>query len=206
MKSIKEFIKENSTLLFKPHSLNNKLAVFDEKGFFLSKETQSAYDLIKNEPHIYVAWCANSKGFYYVGKSFQKGGRWKRQHAYHLGTLAYHLIGKIRYDDQNHSHWIENWMHPETLNVFDDKTYSIELKEHVHICFIPFDFYSKIFLSTSLGNPDIMETSNLDKKDIKKINTDFEKLLIDSYLNDNLILLNVQNNKKNKKINHAKNK
>jgi hypothetical protein len=77
MKAILEYIKNNSTLLFKNHSKNSLKAIFDSKGFWLSEEAQIVYNKIKNQPHLYVAWTLQNEGYYYVGKSFQNGGRWK---------------------------------------------------------------------------------------------------------------------------------
>jgi hypothetical protein len=182
MQIIKNYVKENSSLLFKYHSVDYKKALLDNKGFYFTDETQKIYNQIKDKPHVYVAWCANQNGYYYVGKSFQIGGRWKRQHAYHLGTLAHHLLNTIRYDDQNHMHWIENWMLKDTLKVVEQDTYSVELKELINICFIPFEIYSN------------QNYINLEKSEIRKINSIFEKQLIQSYKQDNKVLLNIQHN------------
>jgi len=182
MQIIKNYVRENSKLLFEYQSESNHIAIFDSKGFFFSAGTQTFYNQIKNQPHLYVSWTENIKGHYYVGKSFQNGGRWKRQHAYHLGTLAHHLHSTIRYDDQNHAHWIEHWMNSDSMNVIDGNTYSIELKEPVYICFIPFTLYSN------------QDYNTLHKTEVRKINTNIEKQLIQSYRNDNIHLLNVQHN------------
>lgn len=182
MQIIKNYVRENSNLLFEHQPENNQLIIFDSKGFFFSAETQAVYNQIKNQPHLYVAWTESRKGHYYVGKSFQSGGRWKRQHAYHLGTLAHHLHNSIRYDDQNHVHWIEHWMNSDSMKAFDENTYTIELKKSVYICFIPFEHYSN------------QDYNTLQKIEIREINTNIEKQLIQSYRNDNIHLLNVQNN------------
>jgi len=184
MQLVKDYVKGNSSILFKGQTLNNQLAIFDSKGFYLSDEAQLLYDKIKNQPHIYVAWTKSKNGYYYVGKSFQIGGRWKRQHAYHLGTLAHHLLNNIRYDDQNHSHWIDHWMHADTIIAIDDNTYMIELKQLVYICFIPFNLYSNY------------DNNTLEKSEIRNINTMNERLLIESYQNDGITLLNVIHNSK----------
>jgi hypothetical protein len=187
MKSILDYIKNNSTLLFKHLSKNSLKAIFDSKGFWLSEEAQIVYNKIKNQPHIYVAWTLQDKGYYYVGKSFQNGGRWKREHAYHLGTLAYHLLDNIRSDDQNHSHWIDAWMDRNTIKIIDNHNYSINLKERVYICFIPFEKYSEL------------KYKILSPKLIKAINHDNENKLIKYYQNKGITLLNVQNNDNRKK-------
>lgn len=141
MQLIKNYIQQNYSLLFH-HQPNNILtAIFDTKGFRFTVDAQNNYNLIKNQPHLYVAWTNNVNGYYYIGKSFQSGGRWKRQHAYHLGTLAHHLLDTIRYADQNHAHWIEHWMDNETLENIDDNLFSIKLNEEVYISFIPFNIY-----------------------------------------------------------------
>ena len=184
MQLIKEYIKENSTLLFEYLENNELLAVFDSRGFFFTEESKSVYGQIRDKPHVYVAWSEDSN---YVGKSFQKGGRWKRSHAYHLGTLAHHLLNTIRYDDQNHAHWIERWMHAQSKVAINETHYSIKLKSPVYICFIPFDLYVNQYPLAS-GRPD------LEKNEIRKINTDFERRLINSIKDDNDNLLNVQHN------------
>ena len=182
MQLIKSYAQQNYSLLFHHQPNNTLTAIFDSKGFRFTIDTQNNYNLIKNHPHIYVAWTNNENGYYYVGKSFQSGGRWKRQHAYHLGTLAHHLLDTIRYDDQNHAHWIEHWMNNETLTNIDDNLFSISLYEEVYISFIPFHIYS---------NQDFI---TLTKSEIRQINTNVERQLIQSYLDDNKILLNVQHN------------
>ncbi len=167
-------------MLFR-HLPNNTLAsIFDNKGFSFTTETQDNYNRIKNEPHLYVAWTNN--GNYYIGKSFQIGGRWKRQHAYHLGTLAYHLLDSVRYDDQNHAHWIEHWMDKNTKSIIGDNLYTVNLREEVYISFIPFRLYSKV------------DFNNLDNKEIRLININIEKQLIQSYREESIILLNIQHN------------
>lgn len=182
MQLIKNYIQQNYSLLFH-HQPNNILtAIFDIKGFRFTVDAQNNYNLIKNQPHLYVAWTNNVNGYYYIAKSFQSGGRWKRQHAYHLGILAHHLLDTIRYDDQNHAHWIERWMDKETLENIDDNLFSIKLNEEVYISFIPFDIYSDNDFNT------------LDRNEIRHINSTVERQLIQSYRYDNKILLNVQHN------------
>jgi hypothetical protein len=182
MEQILDYIKQNSHTLFK-HSENNILeAVFDKKGFFFKPQTQIEYNLIKNSPHLYVAYSTSEDGFYYIGKSFQNGGRWQRSHAYHLGTLAYHLTNNMRYDDQNHQHWIDAWMNIESLNLVENN-YSINLKSEVKICFISFSIYSE---SDCLN----------DIKKIRELNKFYENKLINYFRDLNFSLLNVQNTKK----------
>jgi hypothetical protein len=182
MQLIKEFVKENSTLLFKHVSNKDQVAIFDSKGFLFTEEAQTKYNEIKNQPHLYVAWTNNQCGYYYVGKSFQNGGRWKRQHAYHLGTLAHHFLNTIRYDDQNHSHWIDHWMNAKSMDIIDENLFSVELKDLVYISFIPFRMYSN------------QDFDLMDKKSIRQVNSDIERHLIQSYRAENVILLNVQHN------------
>ena len=185
MKKIKEYIQKNATLLFKTNEEKSLKAIFDKKGFWFHEITQPFYYKIKSQPHIYVAF---NKHGYYVGISNQSGGRWKRQHAYHLGTLAYHLLGTLRYDDQNHIHWIEAWMKMETLNS-NILQNSIILKEEVNICFIPFSLYSE-FNNHHTGNT--LPPKNI----IRKINKEFEAALIQSLKEGGKKMLNVQNLKK----------
>lgn len=182
MQLIKNYVKENHSLLFH-HQPNNTIAAnFDNKGFCFTAEAQNNYNIIKNQPHLYVAWTKNENGYYYVGKSFQLGGRWKRQHAYHLGTLAHHLLDTIRYDDQNHAHWIEHWMNSETQTRIENNLFAVNLRKEVYISFIPFCIYSN------------QDFNTLSKTETRQINTNIESQLIQSYRDENIILLNVQHN------------
>ena len=182
MENLKEFVRVNARPLFRTAESNTSEAIFDEKGFWLSDEASAEYSKIKNEPHLYVAYTDSEEGFYYIGKSYQKGGRWKRSHAYHLGTLAHHLFRTIRYDDQNHSHWIEKWTDSEP--VAQPTINTIGLKHKVFISFIPFKQY--------FGN----DYHGLSKAEIRARNSQTEEALILSYLNDGFDLLNIQMNKK----------
>ena len=181
MEQVLGYIEQNSHRLFK-HSENDILeAVFDNKGFFFDAQTELIYRRIRNLPHLYVAFSTGENGLYYVGKSFQNGGRWKRTHAYHLGTLAHHLTNNLRKDDQNHKHWIDNWMQIESLNL-GINNHNIKLKSEVKICFIPFSFYCE------------NECLN-DIKKIRESNKFFEKKLIEYLKTLSFNLLNKQNNK-----------
>ena len=184
MHSLLQFIESNSYLLFDHSKGDAQTAMFDSKGFRFSPAAASAYDKIKSQPHLYVAWNESKEGHYYIGKSFQQGGRWKRTHAYHLGTLAYHLLETTRYDDQNHQHWIDAWMVRETLNNRDNGNYSIQLQEVVRITFIPFHIYHD------------EDYNRMSKKEIRNINTMAEFDLINHFksLTPPVRLLNVQNN------------
>ncbi len=181
MENIKKYVTNNSNLLFKHIENNTLIALFDNKGFKFNNDAQIAYDNIKNHPHLYVAWTNTQNGFFYVGKSFQQGGRWKRSHAYHLGTLAYHLLDTLQDDDQNHQHWIDSWMDIEKLKKGNDN-HKIHLINEVNICFIPFDIYSDT------------KYESLGKNQIRTINSQAETALILSYKNEGKRLLNVQNN------------
>lgn len=174
---IKSFVIENSSKLFKGTKENLQIE-FDNKGFWFDPKTEEIYNQIKYSPHLYVAFTKNKSGYYYIGKSSQKGGRWRRNHAYHLGTLAYHLLNCIRSDDQNHQHWIDNWMDISSLNLFTFP-YNIKLKEEVYISFIPFKNYS------------LIDFPKLQQDKIKEINKNTEKALIKSYRDDGLTLLNI---------------
>lgn len=180
MNKIKNYVKNNSQTLFKSVDTMNNI-VFDNRGFLFSDKAQAKYNEICDLPHIYVAWVDGNDGFLYIGKSFQKGGRWKRSHAYHLGTLAYHLLNTMQSDDQNHQHWIDSWMKTETMKLGHSEHF-IHLIKEVKICFIPFEIYSE------------KELSKLDSIEIREINKKIETTLIQSYLNDGFKLLNVQNN------------
>ncbi|MBD2752499.1 hypothetical protein [Spirosoma validum] len=182
IESIKNYVHSNSVPLFECDSQVPLKAIFDKQGFSFSKEASEKYALVKNRPHLYVAYTDLKERFYYVGKSFQAGGRWKKQHAYHLGTLAHHLLGTIRYDDQNHQHWIKSWMDIETVQT-ELEPYSIYLKGNVFISFVPFELYS----NTALTDP-------LDKPGMKDINKSIERQLIESYRREGYTLLNVHHN------------
>lgn len=73
-------------------------------------------------------------------------------------------------------------MNMESLSNIDDNLFSVTLKKEVYISFIPFGLYSN------------QDTLTLPKTEIRKINTNIEKQLIQSYRDDNLTLLNVQHN------------
>ncbi|HTM64759.1 MAG TPA: hypothetical protein VL093_00415 [Flavipsychrobacter sp.] len=138
MQQIIEYIQQNAYALFQ--TTNGPLtAKFDNRGFFFSHAAQAAYNLIEHQPHLYIAFTAEFNTAY-VGKSFQKAGRWKRSHYYHLGTLAYHLLGTIKPTEQNHSRWIDAWFSVDTMLLGQD-AHSIELLEEVFICFLPFETY-----------------------------------------------------------------
>lgn len=184
MQSIKSYVSENSNLLFKHHNENERLAIFDKKGFFFTYQSQEEYNSIKDAPHLYVAWSSSVRSNIYIGKSFQQGGRWKRSHYYHLGALAHQIHGTSKIDEQNHSHWIKNWMDVESVALLDENKYSLELKELVYICFIPFQVYAN-------QNHEIMT-----KQNIRAINTRAEKTLIEFYKDEDINLLNVTSTRK----------
>ena len=192
MDNLKIYVKHNSQTLFRFNNLKTN-AVFDNRGFFFSDVAQLEYNQIKGLPHLYVAWTDSEDGFIYVGISNQKGGRWKRYHAYHLGTLAHHLLDTTNNYDQNHQHWIDYWIDIDTLDL-GNNTHQIQLFREVKICFIPFKLYS---------SENHLLLSN---KQIKVINEKTEKDLIKSYLLDGFKLLNKHNNRKakNVKINKTK--
>jgi cytoplasmic iron level regulating protein YaaA (DUF328/UPF0246 family) len=191
MIEIKEYIKANSTLLFKHSESNSLHAIFDKKGFEFTKDAEIKYKQIKNKPHVYVAWTEGFLGYCYIGKSNQPGGRWKKSHAYHLGTLAHQLFDNLQSDDQNHGHWIAHWMKSDTMTKISEKNYSIELRSQVFICFIPFEIYLNRY-------SDLLNSQDLSLQEIKNINTNFELELIQFFKNEKINLLNVQNNKTKK--------
>ena len=194
---IKDYVQNNYSILFKTSKTESLEAVFDNRGFWFEDSTQLIYNRIKSKPHIYVAF--TKSGFYYIGKSNQQGGRWKRQHAYHLGTLAYHLLGTINEHDHNHLHWIEAWMDIDNL-ILNNLLNVINLKETVYISFIPFSLYSNLSFSNS-------EKSLPPKETIVQLNKEIEASLIGSYLNDGKTLLNIQraNTKKKSKKKRSRN-
>lgn len=181
MEKIKKFVRNNSVLLFKVAEGNDHLAVFDNRGFEFSFSATMVYNQIKSQPHLYVAY---GNGFYYIGKSFQSNGRWKRSHYYHLGSLAHEILNTIRADEQRHKHWVDAWMVKTTADV-SQSPYQIQLQSSISIAFIPFQLYS-----------DGLNFDELEKTEIRKINKEKEAELIRAYLKDGVQLLNVQNNHK----------
>jgi len=124
-------LMKNPKPLFKTKK-DSITAVFDDRGFFFSKEAKKKYDEIKSEPHIYAA--RKKDGDYiYIGISNQSGGRWKRSHAYHLGGLAHEILDTLRYDDQNHSHWVDAWF--KDYQGKSNRYHNIRLKQKVLISF-----------------------------------------------------------------------
>jgi hypothetical protein len=180
MDRIKNFVRNNSVLLFKVAEGNDQLAIFDNRGFEFSLPAFTLYSQIKSQPHLYVAY---GNGFYYIGKSFQSNGRWKRSHYYHLGSLAHEILNSQKSDEQRHDHWVDAWMHRNTVNVFQ-LPYHIQLRIEVKIAFIPFELYS--------GG---LNYNELEKPEIRRINKEKELELIRSFLNEGVQLLNVQNNR-----------
>lgn len=185
MDNIKNYVKNNSQTLFRYNNLITE-TVFDNRGFFFSEEAQIIYGQIKNLPHLYVAWTDCEKGLFYIGESNQPRGRWQRSHAYHLGTLAYHLLDTLKPWDHNHKHWIDSWMDVNTLFI-GNNNHNIKLYQEVKICFIPFKIYSE------------HNHLLLDKTQIGNINKKTEKDLIKSYLLDGFELLNIKHNDKAKR-------
>ncbi len=177
MDKIKEYVSNNNYSLFKTKLKNKLLAEFDTRGFYFSEVAEKFYKKIKNQPHLYVAFGNNS---FYIGKSFQVGGRWKRSHYYHLGILAHEIIRTCKPKDQPLGHWIDAWMKRDSLTMGTMHN-SIILKQDVRISFIPFNIYSD------------QDINIISKERIREINQTFEKQLIKSYKNDSINLLNIQN-------------
>ena len=181
MIEIINFVSINSQPLFRTTTDDNLLASFDDSGFWFSDEAQRDYNNIKNDPHLYVAY---GNGWYYVGKSFQPGGRWKRSSAYHLGTLVHELIGSNKMDHK-HAHWNEAWMDLES-KCLSDEGHTIKLLSDIHIAFVPFKLYS--------GGTDY---KTMKKDEVKMINEMKETELIASYREiDGVLLLNRNKRKK----------
>lgn len=126
--------------LFKTAEDDPLIAIFDNKGFYFSSDAERTYKKIRSEPHIYAAR-AEPCNHLYFGISNQAGGRWKRAHAYHLGTLAYEILGTKRYDDQNHKHWLESWFDVESFKQHSKgPIYQIRMKKLVVISFFVPEF------------------------------------------------------------------
>ncbi len=121
--------------LFRTTKHDPLVAVFDNKGFYLSEQAEQIYEQIKSKPHIYVAR-SESGNYLYFGISNQRGGRWQRTHAYHLGTLAYEILGTKRNYDQDHRHWVETWFEKDSYEyIRSESIYSIRMKERILISF-----------------------------------------------------------------------
>lgn len=180
MNRIKKFVRDHSVSLFKVSLLNDSLAIFDNRGFEFSMQASTLYSQIKSQPHLYVAF---GNGFYYIGKSFQSNGRWRKGHYYHLGTLAHEILNTIKIGEQRHDHWVNAWMLRNTA-VLTQIPYRIQLRNDVRIAFIPFELYSE-------G----LKFENLEKSVVIRINKEKETELIQSYLDDGFQLLNIQNNR-----------
>jgi hypothetical protein len=134
-----ELALANPVPLFRTLENDPLVAVFDDKGFFLSDEAKEEYQKMEAEyhttHHIYTARFKSNDDAIYFGKSRQKYGRWKPQHAYHLGGLAYEILCIKRYDDQNHSHWVKSWFEKENFQPKkdDDSMYHIRMRQNVVI-------------------------------------------------------------------------
>jgi hypothetical protein len=179
---IKKNVKNNSVLLFRKLEGSNNSIIFDYKGFWLSNEAQQFYNQHKNNPHLYIVSTDTNNG-YYIGKSFQKGGRWKRSNAYHLRDLTCNILDiNPNRDNHNHLHWIENWFDINSLEQIENDCFTLGLLKEIKICFIPFNSYSNLPL---LG---------LDKQEIRRINSNIEIEVIRSYLEDGFGLLNIHHN------------
>jgi len=125
----------NPVPLFKTTKHDPLTAIFDDKGFNLSSDAEKIYEKVKSKPHIYTARL-ESGNYLYFGISNQRGGRWKRAHAYHLCTLAYEILGTTRYDGQNHKHWVEAWFDMNSFKQYhSDSMYQIRMKQFVVISF-----------------------------------------------------------------------
>ena len=109
-----EWALANPVPLFRTSKDDSLIAIFDKRGFFFSEEAERVYKEIKSKPHIYAARFA-SEDVIYIGKSNQTGGRWKRSHYYHLGCLAYEILGTTYPKDQKHDHWVRSWFKIETV-------------------------------------------------------------------------------------------
>ena len=131
-----EEILENKCLLFRSSEKDSKKLYFDSKGFYLSNEANEQNEQMKDQPHVYLAWSKDETGHFYVGKSFHKGGKWKRQQAYHLGALAQVILGTNNKKDSTHEAWVVHWFQKDTLEKIQEDLYSIMLKEDVYISFV----------------------------------------------------------------------
>ncbi len=133
--SLWNFAFANPFPLFLALENDSMVALFDKNGFFLSPEATKIYGKIKSKPHVYSARSESGNNIY-IGISNQSGGRWKRSHAYHLGGLAHEILGTTRYDDQNHSHWVESWFEIENFKKkYIDSKYHIRMRDKVIISF-----------------------------------------------------------------------
>jgi len=94
------------------------------------------FTVLSVRSRIYTYARLRSGKYPYIGRSFQPCGRWKREHAYHLGGLAYELLGTTRYDDQgSHRLWVEKWFRRGTMRWTCSGFYAIEMVEPVVVSF-----------------------------------------------------------------------
>ncbi|MFN5418723.1 MAG: hypothetical protein ACK487_00095 [Sphingomonadales bacterium] len=180
MINVIKYVKLNSVPLFKTAETDSLLASFDKRGFYFSSEAKEIYHTIKNLPHLYVAY---GNKHYYIGKSFQTGGRWKRSHYYHLGTLAHEIHGTNKQNEHSHTLWIDSWMERKSVKFNIDQS-SIRLKDEIKVSFIPFSIYT---------NQDYKILIN---SEIRAINKESESKLIEAYSHTDITLLNAQLNHK----------
>jgi hypothetical protein len=181
MRELINFIHANSHLCFRT---NAEAVLFDHSGFNLSDAASEAYDQIKHQPHLYVIHRPSETGCY-IGKSFQPGGRMRRNRYYHLGGLAKSILGDECAGGQNHNHWIASWTEDRPiLQMTDDGQYAIRLAEPVYVSFVPFRLYGPHVGWQGLARPVI-----------KEINRAAEIALIGTFRLHGWQLLNIHHNR-----------
>jgi len=132
-----ELALANPVPLFRTLENDPLVAVFDDKGFFLREEASKVYGEIKSKPHIYVPRFKSSNNAIYIGKTTQKGGRWQRSHAHHLGGLADVILGTANKDNRYRRRWVKPWFEIENFQPkkHTDSMYHIKMRQTVCISF-----------------------------------------------------------------------
>lgn len=128
----------NPVPLFRTAEDNPLVALFDDKGFFLSEEAKKVYQEIIPRWHIYAARSGASNDAIYIGKTTQTGGRWQRSPDHHLGGLAHVILGTASKSSKYRRHWVKPWFEIENFERkkhAHDSMYHIKMKQNVIISF-----------------------------------------------------------------------
>lgn len=124
-----EIVLKNPVPLFKTVDCDPTLAIFENSKLSLSEEAKK---LTKIVPQVYIARL-ESENAYYIGKSDQPGGRWKRGEDHHLGKLARAILSFPK--ECKYSNWVRNWFKFSDYDCWKNCN-KIPLKEKVIITFL----------------------------------------------------------------------
>lgn len=112
-------------------------AVFNNGGFYFSDLANHEYQPISDLPHIYIVYRKTHEGWY-VGKSNQQGGRWKRSNYYHLRMLSNPILG-IDMNLPHHQNWAATWFGENPHTAIEENHFQIQKLEEIFIAFFPFE-------------------------------------------------------------------